>query len=139
MILDRISQIFSVNIFMKLRNVKSNPYDSYLRGQLITTLGKQIVQQDQRLQISIISDNQFFDCTNFMWKSKLCMVLIAPVMGQCIPPTNTVNVVHLTQQQQVQFSPSQRLADVSHVMDADQGFIFFYIIHNMKIRISNLS
>ncbi len=55
-------------------------YESYLRGRLITTQG-QTVQQVLRLQIPIIADNQPFDCTTFVWKSKLCMVLSCTCLG----------------------------------------------------------
>ncbi len=67
-----------------------------------------------------IADNQPFDCTTLVRKSSMCMVLCCACFGtKAFLPSRTIYVVHLTQQQQIQFLTSR----VRNLLRHRRGFI----------------
>ncbi len=72
-------------------------------GGVDNNLGPNCLEYPKALDPSKCRHNQTCDCTTFVWKSQLCMVLsFACFWVYSIPPIHTINVTHLTKQQLVQ-------------------------------------
>ncbi len=59
-----------------------------------------------RTQSYYIPDNLPFDCTTFVWKYQLCMVMSCTCLGTTNPSTCKINFAHLTKKQQEQLLTS---------------------------------